>query len=258
MKKGDLRICHYNIFSGGEKRIKNILDVIKEINPDICGILEAVGWRENIQKYKKLFKKNGYSFLYFSKSNTKYDIAVISKIKLKISKIKSGIWHSVIKIDLEEKNFPNVFYVHLDPRSEEERLKEFQIILKKLERSKTNIIMGDFNSLSPNDNYNKKVLLKKLKQNKVKKFGVKKIKFDVIKKIEKSGFVDIFKYLHKKFEPSTPTKFNTDINHKEKVRIDYAFIDKKHINKIKNCKVHKSKKTETASDHYPLYLDIKN
>ena len=41
MKTDELSIMSFNIFNGASDRIDKVLEVIKESNPDICGILEA-------------------------------------------------------------------------------------------------------------------------------------------------------------------------------------------------------------------------
>ena len=42
-----ITVMTYNILNGGEERIPRILEVIKEVDPDILGIQEAKGWKTN-------------------------------------------------------------------------------------------------------------------------------------------------------------------------------------------------------------------
>ncbi|MFA7000224.1 MAG: endonuclease/exonuclease/phosphatase family protein [Candidatus Paceibacterota bacterium] len=254
-----LKIAHYNIFNGGTKRLSKIAKVIKEIDPDICGLLECVGWENDVEKYKKYFKSKGYAFFYFIKANSKYNISVISKIELKVTAIRSGIRHAIIKAEIVDTRYAslNIFYIHLSPKSEKDRLGEVSILLKKISKQENTIIMGDFNSLSRQDNYKEEKLLKNFKKNGITKYGEDYLNFDVISKIEKNKFIDIYRYFNNKFRHTAPTKSNTDINHKERVRIDYAFTNKEILKRIRGSKIHKSKLAEIASDHYPLYVEIK-
>lgn len=254
-----LKIAHYNIFQGGTKRLGKIAKVIKEINPDICGLLECVGWENDEKKFKQFFKSKGYPFFYFVKANSKYNISVISKIELEVTPIRNGIQHVMVGAKIKDNKYPsiNIFYLHLSPKSEDDRIKEISLLLKQLSRLDTVLIMGDLNSLSPRDNYKEKELIEKFKKYGITKYGVDYLKFDLIKKIEANNFIDVFKHLKNKFTFSAPTKYNTDINHSEKIRIDYAFAKKEILRKIKECKIYKSKMTESASDHYPLYVQMK-
>lgn len=257
-KTDNLKIAHYNIFNGGVRRLAKITKVIEEINPDICGLLECVGWENKISSYKKYFKSKGYKFFYFIKANSKYNISVISKTELKINSIKKNIRHVMVSAETIDPKYPpiKIIYLHLSPISEEKRMEEISILLKHIMKLKNILIMGDFNSLSRKDNYTNK-LLEKLKKNGITKYGTDYLKYDVINKIKKNKLIDVYKYLNIKRDYSAPTKFNTDISHNEKIRIDYAFVNQNIIKNIVSCKIHKSKMTEVSSDHYPLYLEIK-
>ena len=258
--KNLIRIAHYNILSGGKDRLNKIIKVIGSINPDICGLLEAVGWENNIDTYKKKFKSKGYKYFYLAKANSKYNIAIISKIQIKVEEVKRGIRHVIVKVMIKEGHLKNteIYYVHLSPYSEDERISEIKILFKKISKSKNVILMGDFNALSFLDKNNSKKLLSKFKKKNITKYGTKNLRFDVISEIYKNNFIDTFNFLKNKFDYSTPTKCNTDTNHAEKIRIDYAFVNKNLLTKIKTCKIFKNIITETASDHYPLYIEIKN
>lgn len=151
-KSNILRIASYNILHGGKGRLDSISKVIKKINPDICGVLEAVGWQEK-GFTQKMAKKLGYDFSYLALANSKYNIAIFSKIILKTKTIKVGFRHVVLQatIKYDSKKEINFFFVHFSPVSEDERIFELNKLLKITKKLKNVIIMGDFNSLSPND-----------------------------------------------------------------------------------------------------------
>ena len=252
------RIASYNILYGGENRLKRISGVIKKINPDICGILEAVNWQNKKDYYKKFAKNLGYDFYTLAVANSKYNIAVFSKIPLKIKSIKEGIRHTILKAEIKIGPFKGVdiFFVHFSPISEDARLLEMEKLLKHIGKDSQAVIMGDFNSLSSNDPYNKKNLLKTFQKKNIAKFGIDKLRFDVIKKIETSGLTDAVKYLKTPFMFTTPTLSNKDINHIANIRIDYAFLTKNIIKYLKKIEVFKNSINEKASDHYPLYIEL--
>lgn len=254
-----LRIAHYNILNGGENRLNHITRVIKSINPDICGIIEAVGWNENSKKSLNLSKKIGFDYFTIAKANSKYNIGIYSKIPLEIKIIKNYIRHVVLKATILSGEFMDteIFFIHLSPISETQRLTELNEIKKHIQKDSHVVIMGDFNSLSHKDKYNKKELLFLFKTQKIKKFGVQKLNFKVIKKVEKSGFIDTMNYSKLPFSHTVPTLSNQDPHHATKLRLDYAFVTKNLIKFLKKFEIVKNKYTEKASDHYPIYIELK-
>lgn len=253
-----LRILSYNILHGGGKRQKKILHIIKKINPDICGILEAVGWQNKEKYFKHIANNLGYDFFYLAVANSKYNIAIFSKISLKLKLVTRKIRHIFVKTTIIRGSFKgfNIFFIHLSPLSEKARLVEVEELLKYITKSSKAIIMGDFNSLSSSDPYNKKELLKIFQKNNIKKYGEKRLYFDVIKKIESSRFIDAVKVFNHPFEPTTPTPSNKDFNHATNIRIDYAFVTKNIIKNLKKIEVVKNKITNQASDHYPIFIEL--
>ncbi len=254
-----LRICHFNILKGGEKRLKNISKVIENINPDICGILESVGSKNEIRCLQNMGKDLGYNLFDIAIANSKYNIAIFSKLSLTIKVIQKGVQHVILKGIIENGPFKNlsVFFIHLSPVSEDARLLEINKLLKYTTKVPQAIIMGDFNSLSEHDPYNQKKLLNIFQKNNIIKYGTKKLRFDVIKEIELSGLIDATNYLKYPYSASTPTLSNKDINHIANIRIDYAFLTKNIIKYLKRVEIVKNKHTEIASDHYPLFIDLK-
>ena len=254
----NLRISHYNILKGGAQKEKYILKVVSEINPDICGFLEVVGTKKRIQYIKKIISDAGYDYFFLAKANSKYNIAVFSKIPIKTRTIKKGIRHSIAQVEIKDGPFKNmnIFFLHLTPAGEDERLKETRILKKHLPKSDNFLIMGDFNSLSNRDPYDRVKLIRKFKKNKIVKYGAEKLRFDVIKTLEKNNLIDVSSFLKKKFTFTTPTPSNTDKSHAAKIRIDYAFTTKKLIKNIQNIQVSKGEMADKASDHYPLTVQL--
>ena len=257
-KKDILRIASFNILNGGEKRLKDISKVIKEINPDVCGILEAVGWEKKKDYFKKFANGLGYDFFNLAIANSKYNIAIFSKIPIKIKKIKKGIRHIVLEAIIDDGSFKkfNIFFVHFSPVSEDARLLEVEEILKYIKKDSKAIVIGDFNSLSASDSYDEKNLLKIFQKNNIKKFGDNKLSFDVIKKIESSGLVDTVDYLKCPFVATTPTSSNKDISHATNIRLDYAFLTKNILKYLRKVKVLRNGIADRASDHYPIFIEL--
>lgn len=253
-----LRIAHYNIRDGGKEQIDNVFKVIQQINPDICGILEAVGWQEGIESLKNKANVLGYNFFDLALANSKYNIAVFSKFPLVVKHIKKGFRHVVLEAVIQSGPFSglSIFFVHFSPINEDDRLLELTNLLPYVSEFSQVIIMGDINSLSANDSYDHKVLLSQFQKNNVVKYGTDVLHFDVINKIESLGFTDASSHLNYSFTTTTPTLSNKDINHNMPIRIDYAFLSKNVLKNLSKIEILKNSITNEASDHYPLYIEL--
>src|SRR5687768_3230951 len=104
-KSNRLRIAVYNISNGGKERLNYIKNVIKEIGPDICGILEAVGWQNDEKRFVNFAKNLGYKIFNIATANSKYNIAVFSKLPLEVNGIKEGIRHVILEAALKSGPF---------------------------------------------------------------------------------------------------------------------------------------------------------
>ena len=251
-----LRIASYNILNGGEDRINLLSEVIRDINPDICGILEAVGWDET---YKEIFaEKIGFKKFHIGKANSKYNIAIISKVDFEVIDMREHVRHVIVKVLITEGAYNNsvIYFVHLSPINEDDRIKEVQYLLESIDKGSNILIMGDLNSLSPHDSYNKEKLYGMLKKENMVKYGVDQLRFDVVNFLEENNFIDSRIYLKKKFEASVPTPSVKDPHHLYPIRIDYAFAHKDWIKNIKTSDFLKNIKTDKASDHYPIFIDL--
>lgn len=256
-----MKILLYNIDHGGKvgKNLKarwpKLIKTIKSIDADIVIILEAWGWSQN-KEMKDFAKKSSFKYFSLSKSNTKHHIGLISNIKpKKIIKYKKDFWHSVLQANFEDFT---IFGIHLNHNTESKRLLEAKRIIDFANKSNNPIILGDFNSLSPQDNYNNKRLLAQLNKKNIIKFGKEKLEKRVIKKFLDAGLIDIYKKQHsdKTIHYSVPTKICTDIDHLTKLRLDYAFVGKSIAKSVKKTSLIKNKLTNYSSDHFPLILEI--
>lgn len=259
-----LRISHFNILNGGEHRLDEIFQTIQEMDSDICGILEAVSWQDanRGEEVRRRGKELGYPYFFLAKANSKYNIAVFSKLPLETEVINNRVRHVILRARIQDGPFSDFqfFFLHLSPGSEEDRLKEVDVLLKKAPSSSPVILMGDFNSLSFHDasQYEKEDLLGALRSNGIEKYGLEALRFDVIKKIEQAGFSDVFQCLHIPFQSTAPTLSNKDLAHAANLRIDYGFINQAGIPYLSGASVFKKNISDLASDHYPLVIDLES
>ena len=250
-----------NLFEGvsEQARLDKIVSYIKKEDPEIICLAEACCWEKNKSIKLKNFKKNiNCNYHYFHMSPIGESLVIFSKTPfIKKFKIKPIIPCSIMKCSLKINNINiNIFLAHLTARDEQGRIREIELILKKIDKKSNTILLGDLNSLSPLDKYNEKKLLKKLKKLNIVKFGEGILKKDVQTKILKFGLIDTIKKFSKKLEHTVPTKFNKDKYHCEKLRLDYAYITLLLKKYLKSAKVIRTKETNQLSDHFPLVIEF--
>jgi len=233
--------------------------VINDINADIVVLLEAWTWQadDHLAKFSQI---TNYPYRFLSPSNTKHCLGLLSKIKPnRTDSLNQNMHHSILKAEFpfENQNF-TIIGIHLSPGAENQRLAEIKKIITLAKQENNPIVIGDFNSLSPEDEYDEKELLAILKQKKITKFGDTPLKWTVITAMLNAGFIDIGKkYAQLPIEYSVPTESNTDIDHFTKIRLDYAFTTREFEKQIVDTKILRDEITEQASDHFPLLLTLK-
>lgn len=156
------------------------------------------------------------------------------------------------------KTIINLDVVHLQVIPLVSAKKQAELLKQRIPKIKKNhLVTGDFNSLSPLDNYDEKALYNnhQVFSKKGKSTVTELLKRTAIKEMLKKGFIDTYKEVNKEFNYTIPT----DLLSKNKttgIRIDYLFSSKEF--KVKSSEIIKNKITEMASDHYPTitYLEL--
>ena len=143
-------------------------------------------------------------------------------------------------------------------------------------RTPVDVFFGDITSQKKNITDPDKLEIARIKywnSNKIKGIGEKAISGFTIEErqnfsdILNNGFIDVWRYLNPKIEYNGYTWWNMRIPPYRPLnkgwRIDYFVIDKRYIDKVKECRVfkHSGEKTKSTlgkygSDHAPIGLDI--
>jgi len=157
---------------------------------------------------------------------------------------------SCVAVLLQDCPVKVVYLVHLDHLSEDDRLKQLDILLKWIKTGdnsdKPHIIMGDFNSLTEDDYTEER---KKQITAERKTANVETLRYDVIKQLQ-MDYINIHKEKHpqdKDDKVSTCTY---------KTRVDYIWLSKNHkaILDFSNSSVFME--LEGASDHFPIVAEL--
>lgn len=226
-----------------------IINVIKNINADVIGLVEAVFFKKGINKVDFIGKVNEIGYKYIHMCNSIYGInIIISKYKMTNVKILSltkdpvrnqSRYALLGNVNINNKIIP-IVCTHLDvyDSTEECRLHQIKDIIKST--GDDYIIIGDFNSLNKSD-YSENEW---------------KIIESADKLINNETHHKVTDYLkaNKFYDSFTKSK---DIVPKVTVwtlrRVDYMWIGKNFAHKIKKCFVYPT----LSSDHFPVIMDIK-
>jgi len=249
----------YNIWNGAVDRLESIVSIVNTENPDILVVNEANGFEEDNNKILNQFAiETGFPFYHMELcgDGDSYHAAVFSKYPLKkIDTVHPLTRAGILAVIDTEFGELAVFGTHLSPESEEWRLKEAALIIKSLQQYPNRIVVGDLNSLSPQDNYPES-LIEHFHPGQIRKFTVDgKVRFDVIKTFLNSGLNDPAVLSGRQADITAPTALNRHSEHSN-MRLDYILLSDSLVKNDVIYRVIKNELTEHASDHFPVIVEI--
>jgi len=274
-----IKIVWYNVLRGFHKkesdgsftfeksRLESAKKIIAKLNPDIVFIGEGdfnplckiKGTKIKTIDYQKEF---GFPFVYYSKPDetSRKGEVILSRIQFTTKNLSEGNYGTenftdircYFKIDEKEICLD---VVHPYPTITEEEKAKW--IKKVLYDSNPDILLGDFNALSPEDKYKKEILFELFSQmNKDKEAVMKNVNGSLqnlmIKAVLEYGLIDTYNFKNETQVNTFPTKAYSPFEDKSiGIRLDYLFCSKKfHV--IESGIIQNSL-TDVASDHYPIY-----
>ena len=147
-----------------------------------------------------------------------------------------------------------IFGVHLaavhSAWTEQRRVLELRALLASIARHQhgLHVLAGDFNTLAPGERLDVRRLPRRLRALVWLSGG--RIRWRTIQRILDAGYVDAFRRLH---PDDTGLTFPTWAPH---LRLDYAFLPAAFAARVKSCEVVTTAETRTASDHFPLAMEV--
>ncbi len=257
-----MKIISWNVNSV-RARINNIINYIKEVNPDILLLQEIKTQDENFP-YEE-FKNLGYiSYVYGQKSYN--GVAILSKIEIKnISKNfirdslkQSRIITGEIKIKKKKIELVNIYVPNGNPVETEKYdykkdwLKKFiSNIKKKLSINSNILIAGDFNIIPEEmDVYD----FKRYENDALGKLEIRK-KF---RELLNLGFKDVYRLMNKEKQDYTFWDYFAGSWQKNYgMRIDHFLLSNSLIENISSVYINKKPRSKIKpSDHTPIEIQI--
>jgi exodeoxyribonuclease-3 len=148
-----------------------------------------------------------------------------------------------------------VFGVHLSAVfaawTERRRMFELRSLLHSIRQHQSGFhaLVGDFNTVTPGELINFRTLPQKVRATVWLSGG--QIRWRTIQIVRDAGYVDAFRALHPKDPGLTlPTT-------SPQVRLDYLFVPTAHLSRVESCQVVRSEAAQQASDHFPLFSEIR-
>lgn len=254
-----MKLMTYNILSGGKDRLPLIIKAINEVKPDYLTINEANTFASNDnQVLKEVAKTINLPYYEIALSGEyNYHVTSFSKYPFKkVIKLQPLMRACVVGLIETELGEISIASLHLTPYSEDLRHPEIDLILGYQKQYENRILMGDMNSLSPDDAYDQN-MVKHFNEMQMKKFTKEgKLRFDAISKILSSGYTDTAVKLGKNKDYTAPTTINEYEAHSD-MRLDYIFMSESLVLYLTSYSVIKNETTNKASDHYPVVVELK-
>jgi exodeoxyribonuclease-3 len=134
--------------------------------------------------------------------------------------------------------------------TERRRMFELRALLASIAKHQhgLHVLTGDFNTLAPGERLDGKLLPARLRVLVWLSGGT--IRWRTIQHVMDNGYVDAFRHCHSDLPGPTFPTWNPHI------RLDFAFVPERFIDRVRSCQVMISDATTAASDHLPLLTVI--
>ncbi len=254
----------FNIFEGGDSPLSNrmyrrdiIARIIRDARPDIVALQECTNWDEADQKILHEFEEQvGMTALLAVTDG--FPVALLVRPEygiLHADALTDGFWHGILDVVVADANNETTRFInaHLHPNDPLKKGEEVGMLLGRYKEGGRTVILGDMNSLSHLDNLDISNLSEETRARHV--FGGE-IDYSVSRAMEEAGFLDVYALLHDGDPvPTIPTAAAEESKFTP-VRLDYIYVTSDLRSTLASIEVVRTADSDTASDHYPLLLDI--
>lgn len=227
-----LKILSWNIRQGGGSRISQITKALEKENAEIVVLSE---FRNNASGIKIRYNLLRMGYRYQNVSAAKGNdnaVAIFSKLPCNnfiYSQSDQDYAHNVVS---SEYDAFDVFGVYL-PHKKKHKL--FDFLLEEMPKAKPSILVGDYNT---GKNY-------------IDQKGDSFWYTDKIVALEKLGYVDAFRHIHKDVK-----EYSWFSHGGNGYRYDHTYVHKSLLPIVKDCYYLHAWREEKLSDHSPMVLGL--
>jgi exodeoxyribonuclease-3 len=244
-----LRLLSYNIRRGGAGREDALLAVIRPCDPDIVVLQEATV----PAVIERIARESG---LEHWAAMPKLSLGFISRVPIEHHQWHRPPFSRHAFLEIVPKGMSvRVFGVHLSAVfaawTERRRMLELRALLRSIKQHQEGFhaLVGDFNTVTPGELLDFRALPQKVRATVWLSGG--QIRWRTIQIVKDAGYIDVFRALH----PADPGL--TLPTTKPQVRLDYLFVPSAHLSRVQSCEVVRSEAAQQASDHFPLFTELR-
>jgi exodeoxyribonuclease-3 len=258
-----MRLMTYNILTGGSDgadggRLDRVVEVIRGVAPDVLVLNECNGFERN--GLRTLYRLEGQLGMraVLARAQTGFHVALFLRRGrlLETHCLSREVHHAVLAATLDVGGVAlKVIGAHLCPFGGDARLLEVQHLLRFL-REEHVFIMGDLNALSPHDasRHDPSRWLPRRRARHVLAEPFGKLDTRAISALEGAELVDVLR-ARGNDAPTVLTQLGEDRENYQ-ARIDYVFATAAAAERVRRAERVDGALVETASDHYPLFVDV--
>ena len=243
-----IRLLSYNIRFGGVGREAEILAAIRAASPDLVVFQEAT-------RPAVIASLAGAMSMKSWGASPRHSVGFMSRLD-----VAHHSWHrprgvrrAYLELELAGST-TRIYGVHLTPLhsnwTEAWRARELKLMLDAVGRAPSgfHVLAGDFNTLAPGDLLDFRELPNRLRALVWLSGG--DIRWRTIQLVLDADYVDGYRRLHPDEAGHTfPTW-------EPQVRLDYFFVPRDAIDRLRSCEVLTGPKLLEASDHFPLLAEV--
>jgi endonuclease/exonuclease/phosphatase family metal-dependent hydrolase len=254
-----MKLMAYNILGGWKDRMDLIIETVEEESPDCLVLNEANALLPDLDGHLALLSaRTGLLYTACAPSGEDtFHVIMLSRRPFKRTEFLAPFARAGLLCVLDSE-FGEVAIVgtHLTPYDEVARLKEINVLLNATARIENVVLMGDLNALSHEDEYAHLTFETMNEKQRAKFTEDQELRFDVIRKLRASGYLDSAVLQGKHHIHTVPTALKDDIAHAH-MRLDYIFVSPALAPYLDRYEVVKDRNTHIASDHYPVTAELR-
>jgi endonuclease/exonuclease/phosphatase family metal-dependent hydrolase len=246
-----VKLLSYNIRFGGQKRERELAEVIRAVAPDLVVFQEAID-------PDLISRLSVATDLPYWAARREHSIGYMSRLETSHHEwhYPAGAKHSFLEIVLKGSE-ARIFGLHLSSMfskwAERRRVREIRALLKSIERHQNgfHVLVGDFNTLAVGEVLDVRRMPAWIRG--VVWLSGRDIQRETIKLMTDSNYVDGYRLLHPSDKGYTFPVWDPHL------RLDYVFVPKEYAARLIQCEVVTQPAVATkASDHLPLlaHLDL--